>query len=116
MRFSIAVSKSVNAIAHTIATSTSVMIVNLSVNLIHLIPDTALQWLGFHTQSSSAGNRSGENFTAVATVGTAAGRDIMGKAMANIRARRGKAADDKAKADMLNMHGLQKARAAVSGG
>ncbi|GAB1233277.1 hypothetical protein UT4_17440 [Ferrigenium sp. UT4] len=72
--------------------TTSVMIVNLSVNLIHLIPDTALQWLGSHTQSSSAGNRAGENFTSVATGGTAAGRDIMGGAMQKSRHRKDTAA------------------------
>ncbi|GAB1234999.1 hypothetical protein [Ferrigenium sp. UT5] len=78
--------------------TTSVMIVNLSVNLIHLIPDTALQWLGSHTQSSSAGNRAGENFTAVATGGTAAGRDIMGGAMQKSRQRRDGAARSEAEA------------------
>jgi conjugal transfer/type IV secretion protein DotA/TraY len=55
----------------------SVMIVNTSINLIHLIPDTVLNWISESTASSSAGAGANGNFAIAATGATGAGAGMV---------------------------------------
>lgn len=65
----------------------SVMVVNLLVNLIHVIPDAAMQWIGAQTQSSGAGSRASGEFSQAAVGATAAGKNMMQQAAGNQRQR-----------------------------
>jgi hypothetical protein len=63
--------------------TTSVMIVNLSTNLIHFIPNVALQWMGAHaTASGTAGEKANGEFTGAAAGGIAYGKQMAGQAAA----------------------------------
>jgi hypothetical protein len=69
--------------------TTSVMIVNLSTNLIHFIPNVALQWMGSHaTASGTAGERASGEFTQAAAGGIAYGKQMAGQAASNAKDRR----------------------------
>lgn len=52
------------------------MLVNMSMNLVHLVPDTVLQWIGAQSQSASAGNGAGQDFTRDAAGAMAAGGQV----------------------------------------
>jgi conjugal transfer/type IV secretion protein DotA/TraY len=54
----------------------SVMIVNTSINLVHLIPDMVLNWISNSTASSSAGAGANGNFSIAAAGATGAGASI----------------------------------------
>lgn len=64
--------------------TTSVKIVNTSVNLIHIVPDTELSWIAPGTQSAGAGSQMSGQFSnaasGVAGYGGAIAKQSMGKA------------------------------------
>lgn len=58
--------------------TTSVMIVNLCVSLIHEIPDTVLNWVGAQTKSSQVGSATSGRFTEAAVGMQAMGGKMLG--------------------------------------
>lgn len=81
-------------IAIAVFFTTSVMIVNLSTNLIHFIPNVALQWMGSHaTDSGTAGRSASGEFTQASAGAIMAGKNVAGLA-ANKVASRKKARDE----------------------
>ena len=65
------------------------MIVNLSTNLIHFIPNVALQWMGTHTTASgTAGERANGEFTSASAGGIAYGKQLAGQAASNSKERK----------------------------
>lgn len=58
--------------------TTSVMIINLCVSLIHEIPDTVLQWVGAQTKSSQIGSSTSGRFTEAAVGMQAMGGKMLG--------------------------------------
>lgn len=68
----------------------------MSMNLIHLVPDTVLQWIGAQSQSASAGSQAGQDFTRSTAGAMAAGGQMASQAG---QALKGKRAQDKANKD-----------------
>lgn len=58
--------------------TTSVMIVNLCISLIHEIPDAVLNWIGAQTKSSQVGSSTSGRFTEAAVGAQAMGGKMMG--------------------------------------
>ncbi len=67
--------------------TTSVMIVNLSVEMIHVVPDAAMSFIGGQTHSGKVGSRASGEFAQSATAATAAARAFSQQAMGNQRQR-----------------------------
>lgn len=67
----------------------SVMIVNLSANLVHVVPDTVLSWISPSTQSAGAGRDMTSHFGAASAGFTGAGSKLIGDAIDRARGRSG---------------------------
>ena len=61
--------------------TTSVMIVNTSVNLIHIVPDTVLAWISNSTASSGAGSGTNAHFSAASVAAVGAGSSMIQQSM-----------------------------------
>ena len=94
--------------------TTSVMIVNLSTNLIHFIPNVALQWMGTHTTASgTAGEKANGEFTGASAGGIAYGKQLAGQAASNSKER--KKARDEAGKEAKGENGAAAAKARDEG-
>ena len=94
--------------------TTSVMIVNLSTNLIHFIPNVALQWMGTHTTASgTAGEKANGEFAGASAGGIAYGKQLAGQAASNSKER--KKARDEAGKEAKGENGAAAAKARDEG-
>lgn len=85
------------------------MIVNLSTNLIHFIPNVALQWMGTHTQGGTAGDKANGEFTSASAGGIAYGKQLAGQAAKSAGDR--KTARDEANSKASGENGAAAAKA-----
>lgn len=92
-------------IAIAVFFTTSVMIINTSVNLIHWVPDNVLGWFGVNGRGSG-GNMNGE-FTSSAVAGAASMRNMAHTAMAKSRQSKAKEMQEELLSKSRDSNGLK---------